>query len=176
MKLNKTLNLSHKLSCVVSGGWWGMVFLFCFNQNIIVYVYSMYNIRYFIYFMHKIYTKHCILCIFIHYIGLSILPNSMLKIGIGQNLIYTPQYLIYTDLYLPVCRWSLKSLLAPNFQTNTLGLKTPKKNTPFLMCSSRCGISHYSMCLLSHSSLKSLRPSMRSYSISSGRYTVLPFK
>lgn len=136
----------------------------------------MYNIHKYMYKHTILCTKHCILCIFIHYIGLFILPNSMLKIGIEVFLIYTPQYLIYTNLYLPVCRWSLKSLLAPNFQTNTLCLKTPKKNTPFLMCSSRCGISHYSMCLLSHSSLKSLRPSMRSYSISKGRYTVLPFK
>lgn len=122
------------------------------------------------------YAQNTVYYVYLYTIGLFRLPNSMLKIGIGVFLIYTPQYLIYTNLYLPVCRWSLKSLLAPNFQTNTLGLKTPKKNTPFLMCSSRCGISHYSMCLLSHSSLKSFKPSMRSYSISKGRYTVLPFK
>lgn len=91
--------------------------------------------------------------------------------------IYTLNTLYNTNLHLPVCRWHFY-LVTPQNSFHHVFIKHQKKNTPFLMCPlSHSGvISHYSMCLLSHSSLKSFKPSMRSYSISSGRYTVLPFK
>lgn len=137
----------------------------------------MYNIHYFIYFMHKICTKHCILCMFIHYIRTMYIAKFC-----AQNRhrvephIYTLNTLYNTNLHLPVCRVHFY-LTGHQNSFHLILAQTPKKNTPFLMCSlSRSGISHYSMCLLSHSSLKSFKPSMRSYSISKGRYTVLPFK
>lgn len=114
--------------------------------------------------------KHCILCIFIHYMEVLYIAKFCVK---NRHRVEPHIYTLNT-LYTPTCTYlSVGGSFNHSGHQNSLHLilaQTPKKNTPFLMCSlSRSGISHYSMCLLSHSSLKSLRPSMKSYSISSGR-------
>ena len=121
-------------------------------------------------FMHK----HCII---MHYIQDYFTPKFYVENRLlAKPHIYTSFSLYRANPYQCLYRWSFWHYRHFSLHTN-FWLKTPKKEHTisgvFSMCS---GWSHYSICLLSASSLKSFKASIKSYSISSGRYMVLPFK
>ena len=111
---------------------------------------------------------------YIHIYNIKNIPNSIVKISIRAHLIYTP-YVLYIREHLYLSGTQVFYHSAHLSDTLKFRLKHTKKEHIISDVSSYLE-SHYSICLLSASSLKSFSASMKSYNISSGRYMVLPFK
>lgn len=117
-----------------------------------------------------------------HFMHKNFVSKLISKISTREHLyIFTSIYLYKrpTPHLLTLLSFLYRHTLNFDYNTNLFAplfnFWTQKKNTPVRVCSLFMG-SYYSIPLLSHSSLKSVRPSIISYKASSGKYTVLPFK
>ena len=121
-------------------------------------------------FMHK----HCIST---HYIQDYFSPKFYAENRLlAKPDIYTSFSLYRATPYQCLYRWSLWHY-RHLFSAHQFLAQNTKKRTHHFWCALYVfWWSHYSICLLSASSLKSFKASIKSYSISSGRYMVLPFK
>ena len=121
-------------------------------------------------FMHK----HCII---IHYIQDYFTPKFYVENRLlAKPHIYTSFSLYRANPYQCLYRWSFWHFRLL-FSAHQFLAQNTKKRTHHFWCALYVfWWSHYSICLLSTSSLKSFKASIKSYSISSGRYMVLPFK